>query len=170
MREWLLLPVLAALWILESTLVRGVTLFSGAADVLLLAVIAWAVQPPVGRGMWLWAAAAALLSELGSAMPPGAYLAVYLLGATLAWALRRRAWQSRFWLYLWLVLLVSLLGGLGMYFLLWILHGGLLGSLSQALTLVILPSAFLNLLWALPVYFLVRELMYWVYAGEEVEA
>ncbi len=168
MRTWLLLPVVAAFWITESVLVRNITLFAGAADILLLGVVAWAVQPPVGGSLWVWAALAALLAEAGSAMPTGVYLALYLGAAALTWTLRRRIWQNRLLLYLLVVFAISLLGGLGMYLVLWVLQGAQ-GDLAQALVLVVIPSTFLNILWALPVYFVLRELTFWVYADEELE-
>ncbi len=170
MRDWFLLPVLALLWIVESALVRNVTLLSGAADVVFLAVLAWAAQPSSGNSMWVWAAAAAWLMETGSAMPNGVYFVWYLGAVAGIWLLRRRVWQSGLGLYWLVVLLASLAGGAMMYAVLWVLQGDFWGNWREALVWVIIPSTLLNLLWALPTYFFMRELAAWVYVDEEIVA
>jgi cell shape-determining protein MreD len=167
MKTWMLVPFLAALWIVESVIVRNVTLFSGAADVVWLGVIAWAVQPKTGVSLWGMALLAALIMETASAMPAGAYLAFYLITAFAVATLRGMLRQGRFLLYLASVFFGSLIGGIFFFALLWVFRGTTI-AFDDALLQVVIPTVFLNLLWGLPVYFLTRDFARWAYP-EEVE-
>jgi len=42
-------------------------------------------------------------------------------------------------------------------------------TLNDVLGLIVLPSLLLNLLFALPVYAIMRDLAHWVYPAQEVE-
>lgn len=167
MKTWTLVPFLAALWIVESVIVRNVTLFSGTADIVWLGVIAWAVQPKTEISLWGMALMAALIMETASAMPAGAYLVFYLGTAFVVAALRGMLRQGRFLLYLALVFFGSLIGGIFFFALLWIFRGTTI-AFADALLQVVIPMVFLNFLWGLPVYFLTHDFARWVYP-EEIE-
>jgi rod shape-determining protein MreD len=161
----LALPILGLLVIVQSALVSRIHLINGTADLVLLALVAWAVQERV-RTSWQWAVVGGLMITLVSALPVGAALAGYLFATGIALAFRRWVWQ------------VSLLA---------MVAGTFFGTLStqlvsigmlrftgtpvpwiEALNTVTLPSALLNLLLAIPVYAVLTDVANWVYP-EEIE-
>ncbi len=165
MKTWLLWLLLAAVWIFQVTIVRSITLLSGAADVMMLFLIAWILQPETGWTGWAAALTAAVLADLTSAMPTGAYFVFYLLAAALAWWVRQRLWQSQIVAML-LIITASVLTGYTVFFvLLWVFRG-VAADIRLILAQIIFPSLFLDLLWAFPVFYTMRDLAQWAYAEE----
>lgn len=164
-RDWILLPFFAALWIFQAAVVNNMLLLSGAADLMLVFLTIWALQPASGRSVWVWGGLAALLADLSSAMPAGSYFFFYFSAIAFAWLLKRRIWQNQIIAAFLSLMLSSLWGYLAFYVLLWIFESAP-GGFTESLSLVILPSLFLNLLWAVPLYFLVRDLAAWIYPEE----
>lgn len=148
-------PILAGLTILQSTLLMRVPLLQGTPDLLLLAVIAWAIQPRVETGLH-WAVIAGAVAHLTTMLPFGVPLAGYLLAAVMALFLRQRIWKARFLS----MLAATLLGTIISLLISWgvLVFTGVSLPLFESLELVVLPSALLNLLLCLPVYWLAREL------------
>jgi rod shape-determining protein MreD len=153
------------LLILQSAVISRLSLLQGTADVVLLAVIAWALQKRVKTGLY-WGIIGGLLVSFVSGLPYGATLVGYLLAVGLASLLRQRVWQvpllSMFIATFFGTLVVNLaalvaLRVAGTPLLFW-----------QALNLVTLPSVLLNMLVAIPVYALIGDLARWVYP-EEIE-
>ena len=153
-------PVLGALLILQSAVVSRIPLLQGAADIVLLAVIAWALQKRVETGIH-WGIIGGLLVGIVSGQFYGTTLVGYLLAVGLALLLRQRVWQVP----LLAMFITTFFGTL-------LVHLVALGVLRvtetplpfwDALNLVTLPSVFLNLLLALPVYAIIGDLAKWVY-------
>lgn len=139
----------------QSAAVSRLTLLSGCADVLLLIVTAWAVQERV-RSAWQWAIVAGLFAGFLSALPWFVPLAAYLLVTALGRALTRRLWQAP----ILVMFFLALMGTLISQTLAWtvLLFAGRSLPWGEAFRLVILPSALLNLLLAIPVYIFIRDL------------
>jgi rod shape-determining protein MreD len=159
----LAIPILGLLVILQSALASRVQLLQGTADLVLLALVAWAVQERV-KTSWHWAVIAGLMMGVASALPLGAALAGYLAATGLALAFRRLIWQ---------VPLLAMITGtfLGTV----LTHAIDVAALRfngseipwmQAFNLVTLPSALLNLLLAVPMYALLGDLSKAVYPEE----
>lgn len=166
MAVFLSLPVIGLAAMLQSAVVSRITLLSGCADLLLLLVVAWAVQERV-RAIWSWAVVAGLVTGYLSALPWFVPLAAYLLTVALGRVLTRRLWQAP----LLVMFVLTPLGTLLFHSLTWLvlqLSGHPL-PWRESFNLVILPGMVLNLLLALPVYIFVRDLAGWLYPME-VEA
>jgi cell shape-determining protein MreD len=88
----LAIPVLLTLLILQMGLVSNMPLLHGSADLLLLALVAWALNKRV-RTAWLWAVLAGLMVAFVSALPPGVALVGYLVAVGLALLIRQRIWH-----------------------------------------------------------------------------
>ncbi len=149
------LPLLGTALMVQSVVVSRLTLLSGCADVLLLLVAAWAVQERV-RSAWQWATAAGLFAGFLSALPWPVPLAAYLVVAALGRILTSRLWQAP----ILVMFLLTLIGTLISQTLAWTVLQFTGRSLPwrDAFHLVILPSALLNLLLAMPAYIFVRDL------------
>jgi len=159
------IPVLIILVILQSAIVSLVPLLHGTADIVLLAILAWAVQERATTA-WYWSAIGGLLISIASALPLGVAIAGYFLATGVALIVRRWVWQ---------VPLLALL--IATFFGTLITQGLAISALSfigtpipwlEALNIITLPSLLLNLALAVPMYALTTDLANWVYP-EEIE-
>lgn len=163
MTALLAFPVLTLFVILQMVVASNLPLLHGTADLVLLVLIAWALQERA-RMVWVWALAAGALVSFVSAMPLLMPLAGYLLVTGIARLLQRRVWQSPI-----LAMFITTVAGSLIYQLLSLFVLTFSGTplpFPESFSLVILPSALLNLLLALPMYALVSDMASWVYPTE----
>jgi len=159
------IPILIILVILQSAIVSLLPLLHGIADIVLLAILAWAVQDRV-TSAWYWSAIGGLLISVSSALPVGVALVGYFLATSAALLVRRWVWQVP----LLAMLIATFFGtiitqGLAIFTLNFI---GTPIPWVEALNLITLPSLLLNLALAIPMYALFSDLAKWVYP-EEIE-
>jgi hypothetical protein len=157
------IPVLGFLIILQSAIVSQIPLLHGTADLVLLALAAWAVQEKV-RTTWQWGLIGGLMVALVSALTFFAVLPAYLLSTGVARALRRQLWQMPLLAMLTAVFIGTLILHTTTFIVL--RTNGTLLPLREAFNLVTLPSALLNLLLAVPVYALIGDLANRLYPDE----
>lgn len=159
------IPILALVLMLQTIIISTLPLLSGYADLMLLVLVAWALQEKA-RSAWFWALLGGVLVSYVSAVPLGMPLMGYLAVTAVARLFRRRVWQTP----ILSMFFVTFLGSL-------ITQGFIAGALifqgtplpiNDSINMVIMPSTLLNLLLALPVYAMVADLAQWVYP-EEVE-
>lgn len=159
-------PLLALIVIIQSSMVSRITLLSGQADLVLVVLAAWALRSePVVT--WLWAAVGCTMVSIVSEMPWPLVFAKYLFVVLIAQLLRRRIWQAP----LLAMFSVILIGTLTMD-VISLLVLNLLGRplpFGESIGLIILPSVLLNMLFALPIYIIVRDLTRWVDIFQENE-
>jgi rod shape-determining protein MreD len=157
------IPVLGLALILQTSIVGRIMLLSGNSDILFLTVAAWSLQERA-RGAWIWGIAAALLSGLVSGIPWYLYLVGYLSLVGMARLLVRRIWQAP----LLAMFTVTLIGTLELLMLMYLKRTLFDVTLpfGEVFFQVILPSVLLNLLVAIPVHALVRDLANRVYPQE----
>jgi rod shape-determining protein MreD len=156
-------PVLAALAVLQSTILGSIRLLDGAPDLILLAVIGWGLAGRPRQSMGLALTGGAFL-DLLSAIPLGVSSLTLIIAAYLVSLGEGRFWEANFLTQLAAVMVASMVfhfGQLGVLFLL-----GRPLDLTYALSRVILPSLFLNLLLALPVAQLAESVQKAIYPSE----
>jgi rod shape-determining protein MreD len=157
------IPILGGLLMLQSAVISRIPLLHGTADLVLLAVVAWALQERVETG-WHWAILAGLLVGFISALPLVAALAGYLLTVGAALLLRRRVWQAPI-----LAMFVATVFGTLLMHAISFVSLRLLGTplpLRESLNLITIPSLLLNLVLAIPIYALLGDLANWLYPEE----
>jgi rod shape-determining protein MreD len=157
------IPILSVLLIFQSAVVSRITLLHGSADLLLLAVVAWALQKRVDTA-WHWSVIAGLMISFVSALPFGVALIGYPLTAGLALLLRQRVWQVPI-LAMFVATFFGTLATQALALAALRLSGDPLPIL-QAFNLIILPSILLNLLLAIPAFALLGDLAGWLYPEE----
>lgn len=165
MRHLVAIPVILFAVILQSAVVSRINLLSGAADLPLVMLVAWALQEEVDTA-WHWALAAGLFVGFVSAVPMFVPVVSYMVVVFLAQILQRRVWQAP----LLAVFLVTFIGTIfldGLTILTFRVFGVSL-SINDALGLITLPGVLLNLLLAIPAYAVMRDLARWVYPSPEV--
>ena len=158
-------PIIGFLLIIQTAIISRLKLLEGTGDLILLFVIAWALQGRV-RSAWQWAIIAGVLVSLVTALPYFIALAGYLTITLMARLLQHQVWQTPI-----LAMFVMTFVGTVVFHLLSISGLALAGTtlpIQESLTLVTLPSALINLILALPVYTVVSDLSNWAYPAEEV--
>ena len=166
MRNLIAFPVIVLTVILQSAVISRVYLLSGIADLPLVMLAAWALQDGVDSA-WHWAIATGLLvgfvSGISWVVPIGGYVAVVVL----AYLFQRRVWQAP----LLAMFSITFIGTIMMSLLsLGVLRfSGVDLPLNEVLGLLMLPGVLLNMLLAIPVYAVMRDLARWVYPAPEVE-
>jgi rod shape-determining protein MreD len=166
MRNLVAIPVILLSVILQSAVISRVYLLSGIADLPLVMLAAWSLQEEVDSA-WHWAAATGLLVGFVSGIPLAVPLVGYIAVVFLARIFQRRVWQApllaMFTITFLGTILVSALS-LGV-----LRFAGVPLPMSDVLGLLALPSVLLNMLLAIPVYAVMRDLARWVYPTPEVE-
>ena len=166
MRILVAVPVILLTVILQSAVISRVYLLSGSADLPLVMLAAWALQDGVDSA-WHWAIATGLLvgfiSGILWVVPVAGYIAVVMM----AYLFQRRIWQAP----LLAMFSITFIGTILVSFLsVGVLRfSGVDLPISDVLGLVILPGVLLNMLLAIPVYAVMRDLARWVYPAPEVE-
>lgn len=166
MRNWVALPVIILAVILQTAIISRIYLLSGIADLPLVMLAAWALQEEV-ESAWHWAVATSLLVGFVSALPWLALLIGYFAVVGLAQILQGRVWQAPLLAMFSVTFLGSIMSSLLTFAVLSL--SGVFLSVSDVLGVLTLPGVLLNMLLAIPVYAVMRDLARWVYPSPEVE-
>jgi hypothetical protein len=159
------IPILALAIMLQISVGSRIMLLSGNVDLLLLVVAAWGLQERV-RGAWIWGVLSSLLAGLVSGVPWYIYLIAYLSVVGLSRLLVHRIWQAP----LLAMFAVTLIGTLELLMLTFV-QRTLLGVplvLNDVLSQIVLPTILLNLLLAIPVHALIRDLAMRLYPEKAI--
>jgi rod shape-determining protein MreD len=159
------IPILGVLAIIQSAIISTMPLLFGTTDIVLVVVLAWALQDKV-KGAWQWSIIGAGLMTLLSALPVGIYFAAYLAATLLASYIRRRIWKMPFLGMLIAIFLGTLLVQVVSWLGRWLT--GVYLPLEQVVIQIMLPSILLNLLIAIPIFFVMKDLAIRLYP-EEIE-
>ncbi len=154
---------LVVFYILQTTIFSQTTLVNGTADLILLFLAAWSLQDR-SKNSWLWAAVGGFLISLVSAMPFYAPLIGYLGVVGIAYLLKRRVWQAPI-LAMFIVTISGTFFQQAVYVIALQVSGAPI-SWAQSLDMVILPSALMNLIFALPMFALVSDIVGRIYPLE----
>lgn len=157
------IPIMGGLMIIQSSLLSRMPLLQGTADLLLLAIISWALQKRV-QTAWQWCIIGGLIFGLVSNLPFAVPLVGYSLATGLALYLRRRVWQTPI-LAMFVTTFFGTLITLGVALIALGLSGNSL-PIPEAINLIILPSLLLNLVIGIPIYALIGDLARWIYPEE----
>ena len=157
------IPILGLLLILQTAIFSRITLINGTADLVLLAIIAWALRKRV-QTAWQWSVVGILLVVLVSEVPFYVPLIGYLAAVGISLLLRQRVWQVPI-LAMFIATFVSTI----------LIHtltvialrvSGVPILLIESLNSITLPSVILNLILAVPMYALMGELANLIYPEE----
>ncbi len=147
MLYWLAIPFLALMAALQSSLLADLTFLDGRPDLVLLTVLAWAIVGRARQAMILGLIGGVML-DLLSSDPLGTSAIPLILIAFLVSFTGGRLWEAHFLLPMATALVGSLI--FHSFNLSILLLSGRPVDMGLALTRVILPSTFLNVVLALP--------------------
>ncbi len=159
------IPVMTVLLMLQSGIISRLTLLHGCADIVLIVIVAWSLQERVKTALQ-WAIIGGILVSAVTAVPFFAPFFGYVATAILARWILQRFWQSPILAMLVTTFVGTLFYHVLSYSFIWV--NGTTLPLIESLTIVTLPSALLNLLFALPVYTVIADLANWIYPEEVV--
>lgn len=159
------IPLLGVGTILQTAILSRIVLLSGHADLMLLILTGWGLQRNA-KFPWIWAVLGGLMVGSVSALPMLVPVAGYLAVMGLARLLHQRIWQAPMLGMFGVTFIGSLLMSLLTTVHLW-LSGNVL-ALGDVFVQVMLPATLLNLLLAIPVHAMMRDLAGWL-SPEEVE-
>ena len=166
MRNLVAVPVIILAVVLQSSVVSRVYLLSGIADLPLVMLAAWALQEQV-ESAWQWAAATGLFVGFVSCLPLIVPALGYLAVVALAQALQGRVWQAP----LLAMFSVTFVGTIviSIISLVVLRFSGVPLPIGDVLGLITLPCVLLNMILAIPMYAVMRDLARWVYPSPETE-
>jgi rod shape-determining protein MreD len=150
------IPTLGLIAILQSAVVSRLPVNRGTADLMLVLLVAIALQKEV-KTAWQWSIVGGLLIDFFSGLPFGIFTVSYLAATGLALTLRERIWRFSFLMQL-LVVLIGTFISQGLTYLVIFLQGGNLevGAVLQAITM---PSVILNFMLSIPIFILTRDVL-----------
>jgi hypothetical protein len=163
MTELLYFPILILLLILEMVLGRNLQLVGGSVDLLLIWLVCWGLHKQ-GKNVWYGAAFSALILSFASAVPWYASVIPVFFAAWFSRFFSKRFWHNPL-IALFIVVFASSLFKNLIQFIALRLNGYNL-VLADSLTHVLIPSVFLDLILALPIYAIVHDMSRWVYPAE----
>lgn len=164
--NFIAIPVMLILSVLQITAVSRIVLFNGTADLVLLAVAAWGVRER-GKNVFLWAFIGGLLISFTSAMPLFTPIVPYMFIALIARLFQDRLWQAPI-----LSLIIVVFAGTLFQHIFNIvvlqLNSVNLGFI-ESIQKVTLPSLLLNFFFLFPIYILISDIGKWVFPEENYE-
>lgn len=160
MANFISIPIMIILVILQTGIINRIPLINGTPDLIMLVLVAWSLQEKVTNA-WLWALVGGVLVSLVSATPFFAPLVGYLTVTTLGRLLQRRIWQTPI-LAMFVLTFVGTFVYQGILFTALVVNGVPIGW-REGLNLVTLPSVLLNMALALPVHSIIVDLAHWIY-------
>jgi rod shape-determining protein MreD len=157
--NFIVIPVMLVLSVLQITAVSRIELLNGSADLVLLAVAAWGVRER-GKDVFLWAFIGGLLISLISAMPTFSPIIPYMFIAAIARLFQDRLWQAPILSLIIIVFIGTVFQHLFSIFILQV-SGVNIGFL-ESIQKVTLPSLLLNFFFLFPIYVLISDIGKWV--------
>lgn len=164
MRNLIAFPLLGLAVLLQTSVVSQVQLLSGYADLPLVLLAAWSLQDRVDSAFH-WGAVTCLFISFISNLPLPVTILGYVGLVLLARILQQRVWQAPLLAMFSVVFLGTLFFHVLSFIVLVFLGTPLV--FADVVGLITLPSLLMNMLLAVPVYALMRDLSYWVYPVEE---
>jgi len=151
------------LTILQSTVVTRMPLLHGTPDLILIFLLAWALQDRV-KSAWHWCIIGSIYTSFYSALPFGTYIIAYLMATGVARLLKQRVWKAPIlampaatFIGTLLVQIISVISLLIM---------GVNLPLVTVFNIIALPGLLLNLFLAIPVFFIMQDVARWLYPEE----
>ena len=150
------IPTLGLIAILQSAVVSRLPLNRGTADLMLVVLVAIALQKTVTTS-WQWSIVGGLFMDFLSGLPFGIFTVSYLLATGLALIIRERIWRFSFLMQLLVVFFGTMFSHV-LSFLVLFLQGSEI-SLGIVLQVVTLPSIILNFMLSLPIFILTQDVL-----------
>ena len=157
------IPILAGLVIFQSVVLSNIPLLLGTVDIVLVVLLAWALQDRV-QTAWHWSLIGGGFMTLLSGLPIGVYVLGYVGATLMARYIKRRIWKFPFLG----MLTATFFGTLVLLSISWLARWltGVYIQIGQAVLLIAFPSILLNLLITVPAFYVMKDLANRIYPKE----
>jgi rod shape-determining protein MreD len=162
------IPLFGFLTVLQSAILSRLPLLQGTVDIILLVLIAWALQEPV-RTAWQWAFIGGILFGYASILPIYVPILTYAVITGVVILIRRRIWENPILAMFMMTFIGSILSQVvyaTTVYLTNFTNELFRLPIFETFKLIILPSLLLNIILAAPVYAVIRDLAEWIYPEE----
>ena len=156
MSYFLALPVLFLVMMLQMVVVNKMSLLYGYADIVLLVLIIYGLHPKA-KHAFFWALIAGLMFGYISKLSLFVPLLVFFIVIWGASVIKKRIWQMPILAYFFLVISATFLYQFGS--LISLKFSGSLLPVGESINLIIIPSVLLNLIFAIPVYYIFNDFL-----------
>ncbi|MBQ6343284.1 MAG: hypothetical protein IJI41_09195 [Anaerolineaceae bacterium] len=159
-------PIIAVAGFIQVGFFGQIRLLGGTSDLILLCLVAWAINEK-SRYSWILVIAGGLLMSYVSAMPMRGYIWMYLLIWVILRFIKMRVWQMPMILMLFVTIIGTLIISIGTLAMLFLQNASV--NYLDAFQQIIVPSLAMNLLLAIPVYAFLNDVINTIYGDEETE-
>lgn len=143
-----------------------VRLMGGTSDLIMLCIAAWSINDR-SKYSWILVIAGGLIMSYVSAMPMNGYLWMYLMIWFIIRFIKMRVWQMPLMLMLFVTILSTLLISVGTLALLFLQNASV--NYLDAFQQIIIPSLVMNVLFSIPTYAFLNDVINTIYMNEEIE-
>ena len=157
MGNFLSIPILAIAAALQASLIPQIRILSGGPDLVFLLVLAWAINSKLEEGV-VWAFAGGIMLDLLSYNPTGTSVLGLLFLVFAISGLGQQVYRIGFITLVGLVLAGTIVHQLVIMLILFLTDYPI--DWSSSLSEVVAPTAFYNLIFIWPIYWLVRRLQH----------
>jgi len=160
------LPIMLILSVIQTVAVSRVTLMSGSADLILLAIVSWGVSEE-DSSVFVWALVGGIFITFISAMPTAAIITSYLVIAGITRVIQIGLWQAP----ILAILLSSFIGTIAKFIIdiIALQFMGIELTLSSSIRTTLVPNLILNLFILFPIYSIMSDLAKGISPKEEYE-
>jgi hypothetical protein len=158
MLNLLLIPVMLLLSVIQTVAVSRLSILSGTADIILLAIVAWGVTDEENN-IFIFALSGGLFISLMTAMPTIFVMFGYIIIALITWLIHKRIWQSPI-----LAAVISTILGTIAKFIIDMIGLQFIGVGFRMITgirEILAPSIVMNLFFLFPIYLMISDLVKW---------
>ncbi len=160
------IPIFIIAGILQVSVSGRITLLNGTADILMLCMVAWSINDKT-KYSWILMLFGGLIMTYLSAMPMNGYLIMYFVVWAMIRFIRTKIWEMPLILMLFFTITGTLVVCVGTLGLLFIRNASI--NFSDAISQIIVPSLVMNLLFSIPIYAFLNDVVNTIYIREETE-
>lgn len=155
MANYLSVPVVGLLAILQMSIFSRIEMLQGTADIVLLGLVGWSIQSRVTTA-WIWAVVAGVMVSYISALPFYLPFFIYMSIFFLARLLQKRVWQAPILAMIFITVVGTLIQHI--VTILALNLSGVNLPITESLSRITFPSVVLNLIFCIPVYLVMTDL------------
>ncbi len=159
-------PILVVAGFLQASLISKIHLLQGMPDIVLLSILAWSINEK-SKYAWIIVIFSGLIMSYLSAMPMNGYIWLYLLLWLIIRFIKMKVWQMPMILMLFMTIIGTIIAAVITLMLLYLRNASII--FMDAIRQILVPSLILNLLFAIPIYAFLNDVINSIYLNEETE-
>ena len=160
------IPLFLFAGLFQVSFLGRITLLNGTPDILMLFMIVWSINDRTEYS-WIFVILCGLIMSYISAMPMNGYLWMYLIIWGIIRFIKTKVWEMPLIIMLFMTIIGTVIIAFGTLGLLFLQNASV--NYTDAFKLIITPNLVLNLLFSIPIYAFLNDVVNTIYIGEEGE-